>query len=108
MAHPSDSLETTPYPEPVQRSRWRFLLPIVWVALCARILVALSRGEPLKNDFLSLALIAFFMTTALLGSRVWLWIRDHSSRFAPSASSNQSLKPTVRPPVPQTAVPERG
>ena len=108
MAHPSgSSVATTPYTEPVHRSRWRYLLPLVWVALGARILVALSRGEPLQNDFLSLALVAFFMTTAVLGSRVWLWLHDHWDRFALSASS-KSARATAGPPVPHTTLPDHG
>ena len=63
------------------RSWWSYLLPIVWVGLGARIVVALVRGESLREDFLSLALVAFFMTTSLLGSRVWLWLSDHWGRF---------------------------
>ena len=63
------------------RTWWSYLLPIVWIGLGARIVVAMMRGEPLQNDFLSLALVAFFMTTALLGSRVWLWFHDHWDRL---------------------------
>ena len=63
------------------RSWWSYLLPIVWVGLGARIVVALVRGESLREDFLSLALIAFFMTTSLLGSRLWLWASDHWGRY---------------------------
>ena len=63
------------------RSWWSYLLPIVWAGLGARIVVALVRGESLREDFLSLALVAFFMTTSLLGSRVWLWLSEHWSRF---------------------------
>jgi hypothetical protein len=63
------------------RSWWSYLLPIVWIGLAARIVVAMVRGESLHDDFLSLALVAFFMTTALVGSRVWLWFHDHWDRF---------------------------
>ncbi|HVH41833.1 MAG TPA: hypothetical protein VM925_05800 [Labilithrix sp.] len=59
------------------RSRWRFLLPLVWLALGARIVVALVRGESIREDFISLALVAFLMTSAVLGSRIWLWLHDH-------------------------------
>jgi len=62
------------------RSWWTYLLPVVWVGLGARIVVAMVRGESLREDFLSLALIAFFMTTSVLGSRVWLWFHDHWDR----------------------------
>lgn len=62
------------------RSLWRFVLPLVWAGLGARLLVALMRNESIREDFLSLALVAFFMTTALLGSRVWLWLQDHLGR----------------------------
>lgn len=73
--------ETLPMPAP-QRSAWRFLLPIVWAGLGARIVTALLRHESIRDDFLSLALVAFFMTTAVLGSRVWLWLHDHWERFS--------------------------
>ncbi len=63
------------------RSWWNYLLPIVWVGLGARIVVALVRGESLREDFLSLALIAFFMTTCVLGSRIWLWFHEHWDRL---------------------------
>ncbi|MBX3263571.1 MAG: hypothetical protein KIS78_28065 [Labilithrix sp.] len=69
------SLPVPSLPEP-RRSRWRYLLPIVWAGLGARLAVALARGESVRDDFLSLALVAFFMTTAVLGSRVWLWLHD--------------------------------
>ncbi len=65
----------------MHRSWWSYLLPIVWVGLGARIVVALVRGESLREDFLSLALVAFVMTTSLLGSRVWLWVSEHWTRF---------------------------
>lgn len=64
------------------RSRWSYILPVVWVGLGARIVVALVRGESLRDDYLSLALIAFFMTTSVLGSRIWLWFHDHWDRVA--------------------------
>ena len=57
------------------------MLPLVWIGLAARIVVAMVRGESLHDDFLSLALVAFFMTTAVLGSRVWSWVLDHRDRF---------------------------
>lgn len=63
------------------RSWWSYLLPVVWVGLGARIVVALVRGESLRDDFLSLALIAFFMTTSLLGSRIWLWFHERWDRL---------------------------
>ena len=63
------------------RSRWRYLLPIVWLGLGARVVVAFARGESVRDDFLSLALVAFFMTTAVLGSRIWLWIHDRWDRL---------------------------
>jgi hypothetical protein len=63
------------------RSAWRFLLPVVWAGLGARLVVALARNESVREDFLSLALVAFFMTTAVLGSRVWLWLHDHWDRL---------------------------
>lgn len=66
---------------PAHRSRWRYLLPIVWLGLGARVVVAFVRGESVRDDFLSLALVAFFMTTALLGSRIWLWFHDRWDRF---------------------------
>lgn len=65
------------------RSRWSYILPVVWVGLGARIVVALVRGESLRDDYLSLALVAFFMTTSVLGSRIWLWFHDHWERLAP-------------------------
>lgn len=68
-----------PLPEP-HRSRWRYLLPVVWVGLGARLAVAFARGESPHDDFLSLALVAFFMTTAVLGSRIWLWFHDRWER----------------------------
>lgn len=58
-------------------SRWALLLPLVWLALGARIVVALMRGETIRDDFLSLALVAFLMTSAVLGSRIWLWFHEH-------------------------------
>ena len=61
---------------------WSYLLPLVWIGLGARIAVAMVRGESLHDDFLSLALVAFFMTTAVLGSQVWSWFHDHRDRFA--------------------------
>ena len=65
-----------------QRSRWRYLLPLVWAALGARIAVALIRRESVRDDFLSLALVAFLMTSAVLGSRAWLWFHDHWERMS--------------------------
>jgi hypothetical protein len=70
------------------RSRLRFLLPMVWLALGARIAVALVRRESIKQDFLSLAVVAFFMTSAVLGSRVWLWVHDRSARFDEHANAH--------------------
>jgi hypothetical protein len=57
-------------------SWWRFLLPLVWAGLAARLGAAFARNEPFEQDFLSLALVAFFMTTALLGSQIWVWLHD--------------------------------
>jgi hypothetical protein len=74
-------------PIEVERSRWRYLLPVVWAALGAWIVVALAHGASLRDDFLSLALVSFFMTTALLGSRVWLWIHDRWERLTSGRSS---------------------
>ncbi|OJY18046.1 MAG: hypothetical protein BGO98_10325 [Myxococcales bacterium 68-20] len=68
---------------PAHRSRWRYLLPIVWFGLGARLVVAFVRGESVREDFLSLALVAFFMTTAVLGSRIWLWFHDRWDHFFP-------------------------
>ena len=73
------------------RSPWRFLLPVVWAGLGARLMVALVRNESIREDFLSLALVAFFMTSAVLGSRVWLWLHDH----LPGRTSGRRL---VEPP----------
>ena len=67
--------------EVTHRSWWRYLLPVVWIGLAARIVVAMVRQESLHDDFLSLALIAFFRTTALVGSRIWLWCHDHWDRL---------------------------
>ena len=66
---------------PTHRSWYSYLLPVVWIGLGARIVVALVRGESLRDDFLSLALIAFFMTTSLLGSRIWLWFHERRLTF---------------------------
>ena len=68
-------------PEVTHRSWWSYLLPVVWLGLAARVVVAIVRQESLHDDFLSLALIAFFMTTALLGSRIWLWFHEHWDRL---------------------------
>lgn len=67
-------------PDVMRHGRWKYLLPLIWLGLGARIVVALARGESLRNDFLSLAVLAFFMTTSLLGSRLWLWRHDHLDR----------------------------
>jgi uncharacterized membrane protein YsdA (DUF1294 family) len=69
------------------RSPWRFLLPLVWAGLGARLAIAVMRHESIREDFLSLALVAFLMTSAVLGSRVWLWIHDHWGRSADAKSA---------------------
>jgi hypothetical protein len=43
--------------------------------------VAFARNESIREDFLSLALVAFLMTTAVLGSRIWLWLHDRHERL---------------------------
>ncbi|MBX3205043.1 MAG: hypothetical protein KF764_08230 [Labilithrix sp.] len=76
-----DRSPPVPSPPSTRRSRLRFLLPIVWVGLGVRLVVAFWRGESVREDFLSLALVAFLMTTAVLGSRIWLWFHDHWDRL---------------------------
>jgi hypothetical protein len=77
----SNATLSSPPPSNDGRSPWRFLLPIVWAGLGIRLAVAFARNESVREDFLSLALVAFLMTTAVLGSRVWLWIHDHSGHL---------------------------
>jgi hypothetical protein len=70
--------------------RWTLVLPLVWIALGARIAVALVRHESVRDDFLSLALVAFLMTSAVLGSRIWIWFQDHPAPRFRRESAAQS------------------
>jgi hypothetical protein len=51
-------------------SRWTILLLVVWSLLAIRIGYALVRSEPFSGD-LGVPLVAFFITTAVVGSRIW-------------------------------------
>jgi hypothetical protein len=70
-------------------SRWLVLLVLLWGALGARLLVAMLRHESLQGGGLSLAILAFVVTAAVLGSRVWQLIDDwrvsHRKRLAESS-----------------------
>jgi len=54
-------------------SRWALVLFIAWAVLALRIGVALARRESFADD-LALPAVAFIVTSALLGSRVWQWL----------------------------------
>jgi hypothetical protein len=75
-SRPTSAIESIPTSQ-AKHSRWALLLPLVWLALGVRIAIALVRGQSVREDFLSLALVAFLMTSAVLGSRIWLWVHDH-------------------------------
>lgn len=83
-------------PLPTRRSSWRFLLPVVWLGLAARLAVALAHHEPIRNDFLSLALVAFLMSSALLGSRIWLWIHDRWDEMHARHEEDVSVQSAAR------------
>jgi hypothetical protein len=51
-------------------SRWVLLLFVLWCLLALRIGFAVARGEPLGDD-LALPTVALFVSSALLGSRLW-------------------------------------
>ena len=52
------------------RSRWFLLLFVLWTLLAFRIGYAVVRRESLTHD-LALAAVALFVSSALLGGRVW-------------------------------------
>jgi hypothetical protein len=51
-------------------SRWFVLLLVLWSLLALRIGFAVARAEPLGDD-LALPTVALFVSSALLGSRLW-------------------------------------
>ncbi len=51
-------------------SRWVLLLFLLWGLLAVRIGYAVARAEPLGDD-LALPTVALFVSSALLGSRLW-------------------------------------
>jgi hypothetical protein len=54
-------------------------LVVVWAALAVRIGHAMLRSESLKGD-LALPTLALFVTSAILGSRVWSLILARNER----------------------------
>ncbi len=92
MIDHSHASHSSPVELPSRSGWWRYLLPLVWLGLGVRLAVALARHESVQQDFLSLALVAFFMTTAVLGSRVWLWFHD---RWARNAEARQLTGPSA-------------
>jgi hypothetical protein len=64
------SLSTAPAVVSPRTSRWVLLLVVLWSLLALRIGFAVARAEPLGDD-LALPTVALFVSSALLGSRLW-------------------------------------
>jgi len=59
------------------------VLLVLWALLAARIGLALLRGEPLGGD-LALPTLALFVSSTILGSRVYALVAFRSLREEPS------------------------
>jgi hypothetical protein len=66
-----------------RRSRWFLLLLVLWSVLALRIGVAVVRGESFKDE-LALPALALFVTSAVLGSRIYAAFIERSE----AATSN--------------------
>lgn len=64
------SLSRAPAVGSRRTSRWVLLLFHLWLLLAVRIGIAIARSEPL-GDGLALPTVALFVSSALLGSRLW-------------------------------------
>ena len=78
-------------PETSQKARWFLLLVTLWLFLAIRIGVAVVRGEPL-NDQLSLPIVALFISTAVIGSRVCSMFMDRAEAARAKALAASSKK----------------
>lgn len=65
MSSPPSSTTVRP-----RTSRWFLLLFVLWSLLALRIGFAVARAERLGDD-LALPTVALFVSSALLGSRLW-------------------------------------
>jgi len=68
------SSPTAPIVANPRTSRWLVLLLVLWSLLALRIGFAVGRAEPLGDD-LALPTLALFVSSALLGSRLWSMLR---------------------------------
>jgi len=64
-------------------SRWLPLLLLLWSVLALRIALAVVRGEPRANG-LALPMVALFITSALLGGRVWRRFQQREEASPPT------------------------
>ena len=62
------------------RSRWGFILIFAWAALSAWITFELLRGETFRDDGVALPALMLLITTAVLGSRLYVFLQDRSAR----------------------------
>jgi hypothetical protein len=70
-------------------SRWTIVLLLVWIVLGVRIGFALVRRESFSGD-LGIPLVAFIMATAVVGSRVFAWLRPAKSPAKPDQAPESS------------------
>lgn len=97
MNSPNPSVTSAP-----RRTRWFLLLLLLWSVLVFRIGVAIVRGEfvggqPLRDD-LALPALALFITSALLGSRVYaVSLRRADAARSEVASRADSVERTAGP-----------
>lgn len=64
------------------RARPVLLLGLAWIALGGWLAVGFLRGETLRDDDVALPTLVFFMISAVIGSRVWLFIHDYRAAQA--------------------------
>lgn len=73
---------TQDHEEGEARSRWSYLLYGAWVTLAAWLTLAFSQGHTLRDDWVALPGVAFCVTSAVIGSRIFVYLQDRKAEHS--------------------------
>jgi hypothetical protein len=70
------------HPEDPTKSRWSFILFFAWASLFAWVAFELLRGETFRDDGVALPALALLVTSAVIGSRIYVYLQDRMRRHS--------------------------